>query len=527
MSASKPLNISPNLHRFNGGIAFAEPEAAHAATQQPIAVLPLPKKLVLPLRQHIGEAAIPCVQVGDRVLKGQLLADAQHYISAPVHAPTSGVITAIGPADIPHPSGLTADCITLETDGHETWIERTVETDYRNMDRSHLRNLIRDAGIVGMGGAAFPSAVKLNPGPHRPVHTLLLNAAECEPYITCDEMLLRERADEIVSGIDILLYCLNIERCIIGIEDSMPEAYAALQTAIAAQHETRIEIIVVPTIYPTGGEKQLIKVITGQEVPKNGLPADIGIVCHNVGTVYAIARAVLHGEPLLSRIVTVTGQGVTHPRNVEAPFGTLLSDIIEFCGSYTEQTSRLLMGGHMMGFAVHNDRLPLLKASNCLLIGTPQELPEPKTAKPCIRCGFCEQACPANLLPQQLYWYAKAKDFDKTQAYDLFDCIECGCCSYVCPSEIPLVQYYRYAKTEISNAQRERQKSDLARDRFEFRKQRLDREQREKEEKMRQRREALAKKTANDQNKQAAIAAALDRVSAKKAAVDTADNGQS
>ncbi|HEX7028388.1 MAG TPA: electron transport complex subunit RsxC [Gammaproteobacteria bacterium] len=512
---TESLPVTPGLHRFNGGIRFVHRE--DASTHEPIASLPLPRVLVLPLQQHIGEAAIPCVKVGERVLKGQLLAEPKGYIGAPIHAPTSGTVIEIADRPIAHPSGLTAPCITLEVDGEDRWTEHRPIDSYRELDRSSLRNRIRDAGIVGLGGAGFPSAVKLNPGPSRKIHTLLVNAAECEPYINCDDMLIRERATDIVAGIEIALHCIDAPRCIIGIEDSMPAAHAALQQAITQTAATNIDIVVVPTVYPTGGEKQLIKVITGQEVPKDGLPADIGIVCHNVGTLYAIARAILHGEPLISRIVTVTGKGVSKPRNLEVLIGTPIRELIEFCGGYTERVSRLLLGGHMMGFALHSDDLPVVKAANCILAGTPEELPEPGKAGPCIRCGMCEQACPVNLLPQQLYWYTKAKDFDKTREYNLFDCIECGCCAYVCPSEIPLVQYYRYAKTEIRNAERERQKSNIARERFEFRKERLEREEREKAEKLRQRKEALAQKTADDDGKKAAIQAALERVKAKKA----------
>ena len=514
------IPVSAGLHRFNGGIVF---EDAHGeSTREPVAVLPIPAELILPLKQHIGEACTPLVKSGDQVLKGQLIAEAANYISAPVHAPTSGTVMAIEDRDVPHPSGLSAPCVVIKTDGLDQWREREPVTDYRSLDRSHLRNLIRAAGIVGLGGAAFPTSVKLNPGPGHTIDTFIVNAAECEPYINCDEMLIRERAKEILDGIDIARYCLNVTRCKIGIEDNMPEAYVAFERAIKQSGKQDIELVVVPTRYPTGGEKQLIKAITGLEVPKDGLPADIGIVCHNVGTLYAIARAILHDEPLLSRIVTVTGKGVRQPRNVEALFGTPLANLVEFCGGYTPEVSRLLMGGHMMGFALHSDNLPLVKAANCLLAATREEFPEPGNAKPCIRCGMCEQVCPANLLPQQLYWYARAKDFEKTEAYNLFDCIECGCCAYVCPSEIPLVQYYRYAKAEIANNVLEREKSDIARQRFEFRQERLEREQREKAEQMRKRKEALSNK--QDGNAKAAIQAALERARARKDQLKKSEN---
>lgn len=509
---TKRLEVSPGLHRFNGGIRFEDDHAE--SMQHEITRLPIPPQLVLPLKQHIGDNCKPVIKTGNDVFKGQLLAEAGGYISAPIHAPTSGTVVAIEDRPVPHPSGLSAPCIVIKTDGVDRWCERGITASYCNMDRSHLRNLIRDAGIVGLGGGAFPSSVKLNPGPGIKINTLIVNAAECEPYINCDEMLMRERAEEILRGIEIVRYCLDVAQCKIGIEDNMPLAYKALQRAIQKTGLQNIETIVVPTRYPTGGEKQLIKVITGLEVPQNGLPLDIGIVCHNVGTLYAIARAILHGEPLLSRVVTVTGKGIRQPRNIEALFGTPLSALVEYCGGYTPDVSRLVMGGHMMGFALHRDDVPLVKAANCLLAGTPVDLPEPGKPKSCIRCGMCEQACPANLLPQQLYWYTRAKDFEKAKAYNLFDCIECGCCSYVCPSEIPLVQYYRNAKAEIAKKVHEQEKSDIARQRFEFRKSRLEREQQEKAERMRKRKEAL--NSEGDESKREAIRAALERVKAKK-----------
>ena len=261
-------------------------------------------------------------------------------------------------------------CISIEPDGQDKWIatDSTDTKEYKNIDPITLRNRIREAGIVGLGGAAFPSAVKLNPGPHRHIDTLLINAAECEPYITCDEMLLQECADDVIAGIKILKHCLQVENCIIGIEDSMPKAHAALEAAIKNTQAENIKLVVVPTIYPTGSERQLIKVITNKEVPVNGLPADIGIVCHNPGTAVAIYEAIIHGKPLISRVVTVTGKGVKQARNVEALFGTPIKDLINFCGGYNENIDRLIMGGAMMGFAMYSDELPITKASNCILV---------------------------------------------------------------------------------------------------------------------------------------------------------------
>lgn len=518
------IPISDGLFSFNGGIH--PPINKDMSVQVPLKTASLPSELVLPLQQHIGQIAEPIVSVGERVLKGQQIAKAPSYVSAPIHAPTSGMVTHIGDKPIPHSSGLEALCLTIEPDGQEEWCELHPVADYSQLDAITLRNKVRDAGIVGLGGAAFPSSVKLNPGPNRTVEKLIINGAECEPYITCDQTLMSERAEEVIAGIQIILHTLGVNECWIGIEDTMPTALEGLEQAIRiAGEEQRIQVKVIPTIYPTGGEKQLIKVLTGKEVPSNGLPAEVGIVCHNPGTAAAIYRAVVKGEPLISRLLTVTGKGVQQPRNLEVLFGTPMSHLIEEAGGYTANPERLIMGGPMMGFAMHTDELPIVKATNCILVGEAGEIAEPPPADPCIRCGACADACPANLLPQQLYWYSKSRQFEEAQEnYNLFDCIECGCCSYVCPSHIPLVQYYRFAKTEIRGAEADKRKAEHARERHEFREERLEREQREKAEALRKKKEELERKKAASGDKgdnakpgQDAIAAAVARAAARKA----------
>ncbi len=496
---------------FHGGLKLERHK--RESCDRPIGTCPLADELTLPLQQHIGEPAEPLVRVGDQVRKGQMIARASDYVSAPVHAPTSGTVTRIEALMVPHPSGLSAPCIVIEPDGEDRWIdELPVVNDYRSLDPSALRNRIREAGIVGLGGAGFPSYIKLNPGRAGQIDTLILNAAECEPWITCDDRLIRERAGRIVAGAEIMIHALQARQCVIGIEDEMHEAIAALRQAVEG---TGIEVIPVPTRYPAGGEKQLIQVLTGLEVPVNGLPLDIGITCHNVGTAAAIADAVHEGRPLISRIVTVTGQ-VGEPRNLDTLIGTPVRTLIEHCGGYAGTPGRLIMGGPMMGFTLRNDTVPVIKTTNCLLVMDPPARHE--TPMPCIRCGECATVCPARLLPQQLYWYAHAKNFDRIQDYDLFECIECGCCAHVCPSHIPLVQYYRYAKTEIWNMEREKERADLARERHEFRLERLEREKREREERMRKKKEALSKSNkGKDDPKKAAIEAALKRVREKQA----------
>ncbi|MCK5386194.1 MAG: electron transport complex subunit RsxC [Gammaproteobacteria bacterium] len=479
----------------------------------------LPKKLILPLKQHIGHAAEAIVNIGDLVLKGQMIAAAKDYVSTPIHAPSSGKIIAIEKHLIPHPSGIASDCIVIETDGKEQWIECTTHSNYHQLEASAIRNIIRDAGIVGLGGAGFPSFIKLNPGPGNVIETLILNGAECEPYITCDAMLMQEQGRKIIDGLNIMRHALQATRCVIAVEDNKRAAHTMLVNALQEHEAEYIEVIQIPTLYPAGGEKQLIKTITGKEVPSNGLPINIGVVCHNVATAAAIATAVLEGKPLISRYVTVTGEGIEHPRNLNVLFGTPFSALIDYCGRNIK-AEKFIIGGPMMGFEVAEDNIPVIKTSNCILVQRKETKPD--YVMPCIRCGKCAEVCPAQLLPQQLYWYARAKNFDKTQDHNLFDCIECGCCSYVCPSHIPLVQYYRFAKTEIYALEQEKKKSDIARQRHEFRQFRMERKKAENEERKRQKRELLKKVSGEKDNaedaKKAAIAAAMARVKAKREA---------
>ncbi len=511
------------LWRFYGGLHLP----AHKGESMGLPVVParLPRYLILPLQMHIGVPAEPLVEIGAHVLKGQMIARPEGYVSAPVHASSSGTVVAIEQRPVPHPSGLAAPCIVIETDGKETWRHRETRIeDYTALDPSELRNRIREAGIVGLGGAGFPSFIKMNPGPDAAVETLILNGAECEPYITCDAMLMQERPEEVIQGMRIMRHALRAKQCLIGVEDNKPEAIAALRSALERLDVADAQVVVIPTRYPAGGEKQLIQVLTGKEVPSAGLPLDIGVVCHNVGTAAAIHRAVEHGEPLISRWVTVTGRGVAEPRNLEVLIGTPLAELLEQCGS-RDPIERLIMGGPMMGFPLHTDAAPVIKTTNCLLAATAFELGPQQPAMPCIRCGACMEVCPARLLPQQLYWHARAKDFDKAQDYKLFDCIECGCCAEVCPSHLPLVQYYRYAKTEIWAQERDKRAADLARRRHEFRLERLEREQREKEERQRQKKEALRRSReggeSEEQGKKAAIEAAVERARARKQAAAT------
>lgn len=508
------------LWDFHGGIHPVENK--ELSTTRPIEHAGMPERLTLPLQQHIGAPASTVVSVGDQVLKGDVLATVEGPMGVPVHAPTSGTVEAISQLPVPHPSGMTDWCITLRPDGRDTWGERHPVADFHSLDREDVLTAIRNAGIAGLGGAGFPTNIKLRPPRDRKVETLILNGAECEPYITADDMAMRERADQIAEGMKIMAWILRPGRCVIAIEDNKPQAVAAIRAACAG---TQIEVDVIPTKYPSGGEKQLVQILTGMEVPHGGIPADIGVMCQNIGTAIAVHRAINLGEPLISRITTITGEAVANPGNFEVLLGTPIDYLLQRAGLQPERLHRLVLGGPMMGYTLQTTGVPVIKTSNCVIAATAEELPDPEPEQPCIRCGTCAEVCPMELLPQQLFWYSKAEEFDKAEHQNLFDCIECGACTYVCPSSIPLVQYYRYAKGEIRTQQAEQLKADKARERFEARQARLEREQAEKEAKRKERAkaaaEAQAKKKAAAEQAAAGEPAADDRA-AKAAMVQQA-----
>ena len=481
---------SMNVWDIHGGIH--PPERKDLSNRTPIQQFPLPVRLVVPLAQHLGAPAEPCVTLGERVLKGQKIAEASGFVSAPVHAPTSGTIGLIGAQPYPHVSGMLSNAIVIDSDGQDEWIDLQPRADYRAMQPNDLLELIRQAGISGLGGAGFPTAVKLTAPPSRKIRALIINGTECEPYITADDLLMREKAAELIAGIEILAHLIQPEKVLIGIEDNKPEAIEAVCAAVGERH---FEVKVFPTKYPSGGEKQLIQILTGEEVPSGGLPADIGMLCQNVGTCVAIHDAVLLGKPLISRITTLTGEALARPMNVEALIGTPVTDLLSYAGLDQSRLNRLIMGGPMMGFTLPSMDVPLVKTTNCLLASTLTELPPPPPALPCIRCGECAEACPASLLPQQLHFFALGQEHEQLKAYNLFDCIECGACAYVCPSSIPLVQYYRAAKGEIRTLEQKQQKAEHSKQRFELRQERLRRaeEQKEADRKARAERTARAK----------------------------------
>jgi len=518
------------LWKFHGGV---HPKFnKEISNQSPIKTATIPSELVVPLQQSMGAGAEPIVDVGQQVFKGQVIAKQSGKLSATVHAPTSGKVTEITEKLIPHASGLQGLCIVIECDGEDTWGEHKLVSiqDFENTEIDVLLERIQHCGIVGLGGAVFPTSLKVDSTSRPNLNTLIVNGAECEPYISCDDRLMRERAAEILQGIDILQHMLKPQNCIIGIEDNKPHAIKVFEEVCA--NRNNIEVVAIPTIYPSGGEKQLIEILTGLEVPAGGRPRDLGLLCLNPGTIYSIYNAIINGEPLISRIVTATGNGIQHPQNFEVLIGSSFKHLAEQAGGYTENADHLIMGGPMMGFALEDDTAPIVKATNCALFISTEELNESNSVYsqqptlPCIRCGKCMDVCPVNLLPQQLYWHIRAKDLEKAQQHNLRDCIDCGCCSYVCPSHIPLVDYYRFAKMEIREQALATEKSNIARERFEFLQFRRDRDKREREEKRAahkaalQEKKAVAKETGTadkvEDPKATAIKAAMARAKAKK-----------
>jgi len=506
------------LHHFHGGMHLDghKTESLTRGLQQ----ASLPERLFLPLRQHIGETNKPLVDVGNRVLKGHVIAASSSLICAAVHAPSSGIISAIASYPVAHPSGQSDTCIVIDVDGKDEAVEPAI-VDPRQLSANEMIDLICRAGITGLGGAVFPTSPKLSRGKANGIETLIINGVECEPYITCDDSLMRNYAAEVIRGTGYLQQILNPQKTLIGIEDNKPEAIAEISKALAANPLSNTEVISIPTIYPSGGEKQLIQVLTGKEVPHGQLAFDIGLFCQNVGTCVAIANALERDQPLVSRVVTITGDNISEPGNWEVRLGTPISHLLKLAGGYRHGTSgHLVMGGPMMGFSLSTDRIPIVKASNCIMVMREETLPQSTGYHDeCIRCSKCTEVCPAQLLPQQLYWHARAKAYEHTQEFHLFDCIECGCCSAVCPSQIPLVQYYRAAKSEIRAAQKAQFKSDRARARFEFRENRLLLKKQKDDERRRLKREALQKKHVKPGDEAALadpVQAALERVKARK-----------
>ncbi|WP_145524733.1 electron transport complex subunit RsxC [Yersinia vastinensis] len=498
-----------NIWDFDGGIH--PPEMKLQSSTVPMRIASLPAQMIIPLQQHLGPEGELCVRAGEYVLKGQPLTIGRGR-TVPVHAPTSGTITAIAPHTTAHPSGLAELCVHITPDGEDRWREQQPWANYRQWDRNALLERIHQAGIAGLGGAGFPTASKLQGGLNS-VTTLIINAAECEPYITADDRLMQDHGEELVTGIHILMYLLQPQQVLIGIEDNKPEAIAALQLALRDHDD--IQLRVIPTKYPSGGAKQLTKILTGKEVPFGKHSSSIGVLMHNVGTAVAIKRAVIDDEPLIERVVTLTGDAITKPGNFWARIGTPVIHLLTLAGFQPQPQQMVIMGGPLMGFTLPSLDVPIVKISNCILAPTETEMGLSEPEQACIRCGLCVDACPAGLLPQQLYWFSRGEEHEKARNHNLFDCIECGACAYVCPSNIPLVQYYRQEKAEIRALDQESARAAIAKARFEAKQARLEREKLARELRHKQ---AAVKLTEADQQ---TVEAAVSRLSREAKSADS------
>ena len=462
-----------DLGKLHGGLRL--PAHKTESTSGPISELPVPAQIVLPISQHAGDPAQPIVGVGERVLRGQLIAEPDDGLGAPVHASTSGKVVAIEPWPVHSRYGHAAPCIVLESDDEDRGIEAAdALPDFRTLPPDTLLAKILQGGIVGLGGAVFPTAQKLMQAQACRLEYLILNGVECEPYISCDDVLMREHAREVIGGAQILMHALGLEDCFIAVESDKPEAIRNLTAALSEANDNRLALKQVPTIYPSGGEDQLVQLVANREVPSTGLPTDVGCLVQNVGTAAAIYNWIVTNEPLISRVTTVTGDGVAQPMNVRVRLGTTIADVVNFVGGYTDRARHLIVGGPMTGKSVSTDRVPVVKATNCILALS--ATPRVREEMPCIRCGDCAAVCPIQLLPQQLFWYACADNEAKMRRYGLVDCIECGCCDLVCPSHIPLTANFRTAKARIREMADEKARAERARARFEARNKRLERE---------------------------------------------------
>lgn len=431
--------------RFTGGI---HPEYNKDSTSTlAIREMPPPEKVVIPMLQHLGVPCDPVVQIeiGAAVKLGQIIGDSEGFVSAPIHSSVSGTVVDIGPYN--HPLGRQIYSVIIESDGRDEWdtgIQPSETLDKLSPEK--IRQVVRNAGIVGLGGATFPAHVKLSPPPDKPIDTVIINGAECEPYLTADHRVMLEKCDDIVFGLKVMMKALNAEKGIIGVEENKPDALRVLEQAIAK--EDNISLVPLETKYPQGSEKMLIYVVTKREVPAGGLPLDIGVVNHNVGTAVAVTRAVREGRPLIDRVLTVTGSGVNRPANLSVRLGTLVSDVLEYCGGLSDNTLKLIVGGPMMGLTQSCSDIPVIKGTSGILALTDEDVYIAESS-PCIRCAKCVSACPVFLLPTSIAQAAEHGMFSKAEKLHAVDCFECGCCSYVCPSKIPLTQWIRIAKAEI------------------------------------------------------------------------------
>jgi len=429
------------LKTFPGGLH--PPDSKSYSAHKAIETCPLPEELVIPLSQHIGAPAEACVEKGETVKKGQVIGQAKGFVSVPVHASTSGEVVAVEPRS--HPMGKALPAVVIKPDGEDAWLDGLEGADPESLTPDEIRERIRAAGIVGLGGATFPAHVKLSPPEGKTIDTLILNGVECEPYLTADHRLMLEQTDRVLDGVAILKRTLGVRTVLIGIEANKPDAIAALEKACAGRG---FEVVALEVKYPQGAEKQLILAATGREVPSGGLPMDVGVVVQNVGTAAAVSDAVRLGRPLIERIATVTGPCVAEPKNLRVRIGTSLSHMVEFCGGLKEEPAKIIMGGPMMGQTQLSLEVPAIRGTSGVLLLSEAQI-DARPEGPCIRCGRCVRVCPARIMPTTIAAYARLDMIEEAEAFGAMDCIECGCCTYTCPAALPLVQAIRYAKAAI------------------------------------------------------------------------------
>ncbi|MDE8033853.1 electron transport complex subunit RsxC [Actinobacillus equuli subsp. equuli] len=505
------------LWAYPGGIHPMENKKQ--SNQKPIRSLHLPKFFYVPVVQHSGWAGELIVNVGDKVLKGQALTKGDNFRQLPVHSPTSGTVLGIAPHVSAHPSGLPEVTVIIETDGKDEWIERQPIDDFLTLTSDQIIQKVYQYGIAGLGGAVFPTASKLSLADKR-CKLLIINGAECEPYITCDDRLMQDYTAELIEGIRILRYVLRPEEVVLAIEDNKPKAIKAIQKALKGSDDIHVQPI--PTKYPSGASDQLVQVLTGLEIPQGKRTIEMGIVMHNVGTAFAVKRAVMDDEPLIERVVTLTGDKIRNKGNVWARLGTPIQHLLEQVDYQADSRFPVFLGGPMTGFILQSLQAPVTKTANCIIAPDHFEYAPPEPERSCIRCSSCSDACPVGLLPQQLYWFARSDDHDKSKEYHLEACIECGVCAYVCPSYIPLIQYFRQEKAKIAEIEEKAKKAEEAKIRFEAREARLQKEKEARTARIAQaadkRREEIASSAGEDP-----VAAALARIKAKKAEAQTAE----
>ncbi|GAB4407182.1 MAG: electron transport complex subunit RsxC [Thermodesulfovibrionales bacterium] len=431
------------LLTFRGGIH--PPDKKGLAKDSPIVQARIPQRVIILFSQHTGAPCKPVVSIGQEVKKGELIGEPGGFVSAPVHSSVSGKVVALG--EFPNAMGRMVTAAVIENDGREEWTALRDNPDYMSLQPDAIKERIRAAGIVGLGGAAFPTAVKLSPPKEKPIDTVIINGAECEPYLTADYRLMLERPDEIIEGLKILMKTLGVNKGYVGIEDNKPDAIEVMRSA--SKNEPDIEVHSLEVKYPQGAEKMLIKAITGREVPPRGLPMDVGVVVQNVGTAFAVYEAVRYGKPLIERVVTVTGEGIKRPSNLMVRIGTPIAELIEECGGFTDSAGKVIAGGPMMGFALPSLDIPVTKGTSGILVIPEGEVVHAEDFRPCIRCGRCIDVCPMGLMPSVLSILSEKGHYEDTKEYNLFDCFECGSCAFVCPSKRPIVHLIRLAKSLV------------------------------------------------------------------------------